>query len=222
MRKIKKTVLLLLILLPNTVFAECTKEEINYFKRIENNYKINYEYNKDTKDYTVTFYSPEPDKYEYMIYSEKENFTNCDAVSEKETVCHNVQANEYYIEILGQTTTCTDALKDLTINLSRYNNFSEDPLCEGIEEFVLCQPTYDKELDYDTFVSRINTYKKTKQKEIKEDIANDKKDNQIISNITNYLKENIFQIIIIIMFSVAIIVTIILTAKSMRKSRRLE
>ena len=68
-------------MLPNIIYADCTTNEISYFKRIEDDYKITYTNNKDTKDYTVTFYSPEPDKYEYMIYAESEQFNNCDAIS---------------------------------------------------------------------------------------------------------------------------------------------
>ena len=223
MNKTKMLIIaLLFILLPNIIYADCTKEEIDYFKRIENGYKISYEYNKDSKNYTVTFYSPEPDKYEYMIYTEQKNLQNCDGISDNETICHNVLPNEYYIEILGQTASCKDSVKEITLNLSRYNNFSDDPLCEGIEEFVLCQPTYDKEIDYDTFVSRVNTYKKTKKNEQKENTEENKKDNQVIDNISKFLEDNLFQIIIIIVFVIVITITIILTAKSIRKSRRLE
>ena len=213
--------ILLFIMLPNIIYADCTTDEISYFKRIEDDYKITYTYNKDTKDYTVTFYSPEPDKYEYMIYAESEQFNNCDAISERETKCNNVAPDEYYIEILGQTNTCNDTMKEITLNITRKNSYVDDPLCEGIEEFVLCQPNYEKELDYETFVSRVNTYKKTKQKTIEDEVI-EEDNNKFINNILNLIKENIFQIIIVIVFLTIIIVTIILTVKSIRKSRRLE
>ena len=98
-------------------------------------------------------------------------------------------------------------------------------MCEGIEEFVLCQPTYDKEIDYDTFVSRVNTYKKTKQEKVVDEPQKEtenKKINVIINNILKFIQDNLFTITIITVFAIAIIVTIILTAKKIKKSRRLE
>ena len=60
------TSLLFLINIPNT-YASCTQEELNEFKKIENEYKVTYEFNKDTKDYTMTLYSPLPYKYNYYL-----------------------------------------------------------------------------------------------------------------------------------------------------------
>ena len=121
------------------------------------------------------------------------------------------------MKIFGNTKECDELLKTINLNLAPYNKYSEDSLCEGIEEFVLCQPTYDKEIDRETFESRINTYKRTKNKnqktpEIKQE------ENEILVRV----KENLVQIIIILIFIILIVITAIVTIKSIRKSRRLE
>ena len=131
--------------------------------------------------------------------------------------CYNCKPQKYDIYIIGQTEQFDDILKAITLNLP-YNSLSEDPICEGIEEFVLCQPTYSKEIDYDTFVSRVNTYKKSKVTQSSSNNNNSNKENELIT----YIKENLLTIITISIFIILVIITIILTARSIKKSRRLE
>ena len=219
---IKKRLLTLLslsLLIPSIIYADCTKEEINNFKKLGDNYKITYEFNKDTKLYILTFYSPNPDMYDF-ISEDASVFSNCEVVDDKTATCNDIRSGEYNFEIVGVTTECNMTFKKIEIKLPKYNQYSEDPLCDGIEEFVLCQPTYDKEIDYETFVSRINSYKKNHQSNsTNNNIENTEKEE---SKIIKYIKDNLFQIIIVTVFIILVIITIILTAKSIKKSRRLE
>ncbi len=208
--------LLILLLLPITTKAYCTDEEKLYFKEIEDEYKVTYELNKETKNYTIKFYNAEPDRYTLGIYGVVDDNVKYKSISDNEEEYANIKPGEYKLGVFGVTKECDEAVKTFKLNLQKYNNFSEDPLCEGIEEFVLCQPTYDKEIDYETFVSRVNTYKKTQEKK---QATIDKKDN---NQMVEFIENNLFQIIIIGVFITAVIVTIILTAKSVKKSRRLE
>lgn len=212
------TVLSLFILFPSIIYADCTDEEVKHFKEIEKDYKVTYEFNKDTKDYKVTFYSPEPDMYDYYWFSESLD-SKCKVIDDKTIDCNNVIPDTYEIEIIGVTDSCYDTLKKSNLKLPKYNNYSSDPLCEGIEEFVLCSPTYDKNIDYDTFVSRVNTYKKNLNNQKEPDEINT---NQNENKLLEYIEDNLFQIIIITVFIIMLVITIILTAKSIRKSRRLE
>lgn len=216
MKKNKKIILftILSLLFSTNVYASCTEEEINDFKKIEDEYKITYEFNKETKDYTVIFIRKEPDRFDYYIDS---TGIKCDDINENKAQCFNFKPQKYDIYIIGQTEECDDILKTITLNLP-YNSLSEDPICEGIEEFVLCQPTYSKEIDYDTFVSRVNTYKKSKVTQSSSNNNNSNKENELIT----YIKENLLTIITISIFIILVIITIILTARSIKKSRRLE
>lgn len=210
------TTLSLFIMLPSITYAECTPEEIKHFKEIEDEYKVTYEFNKETKDYTIKLFMPEPSKYTFAAY--EDGNIKCEKINENERQCNSIPPGEYEIFIIGSNETCRGELKTINLKLAKYNHYSDDPLCNGIEEFVLCQPTYSKEIDYETFASRVNTYKKTKQKEQEANINEDKENNKVL----NYIKANLFNIIIITVFSVSIIITIILTAKALKKSRRLE
>ena len=223
MNKLKQLVIapILFVLLPNAIYADCTPEEKKHFSEIEKEYTVSYEYKRDEESYTINLYNPEPDNYDYVLYGSETLRTNCREINKNEATCENLPNVNYYFEIIGITDTCDSTLKEIYLDLSKQNKYWNDPLCEGIEDFVLCQPTYDKEIDYDTFVSRVNTYKKTKQREATKE-EEGKKSNGVIDKVTNFLKENLFQIIISVVFVIAIVVTVILTAKSIRKSRRLE
>lgn len=220
MKKLKLLVFFFsFILLPNVIYAGCTKDEINYFKRIEDKYRVTYEFNKASMNYDVYLYTYENDLYAFNLsdYQDKINaiYEEDDYVVIQLT---NIEPGAMTITIIGATDTCDSTLKKYDINLAPYNYYSEDPLCEGIEEFYLCQTTYDKEIDYDTFVSRVETYKKNRVTTTVK--ANNKYFDKNI--IIEFIQENIFEIIVGTIFTIVIIITIILTAKSIKKRRRLE
>lgn len=201
-------------------YAACTKEDYDAFKKVEDEYTVKYSFNKETKDYIVTFYGTMFDKYGYTT-PEKMNLEKLVTSTNTSFAYSGIKSGEYVIEVLGYTEECQETLKTITLKLPKYNSLSEDPLCEGIEEFVLCQPTYDKDIDYETFVSRVNTYKKTKEKE-PEEIIEEPEETKPIEELLEYIKNNLFQIIVITVFIILLIITTIITAKSIRKSRRLE
>ena len=210
------TTLSLFIMLPSITYAECASDEVKHFKEIEDKYHYSYKIDEQTKKYTITFYSEEADRYDYAfsdIYD-----SNCTIIDDKMIECSNVEPGSYDIAIVGTSDSCDAILKTEKIKLARYNEYSNDPLCEGIEEFVLCQKTYDKDIDYDTFASRVNTYKKTKNSQQETSNVEDKEKNEIII----FIEKNLLKIIIITSFGIAVIVSLILTIKSVKKSRRLE
>lgn len=215
----------LFLLLPHTSYADCTKEEIEHFKEIEDEYKVTYEFDENTQKYTVMLHSKDVRKYA-LIYQDYETMVNAEYYengNELDFKIKNFNPGTYEFIIAGQTDTCKDILKRINVKLDKYNELSKNELCEGIEEFVLCQPTYDKEISYEEFVSRVNTYKKTKSK--KETIDGNKNNNSIdkkISIVTDFIKANLQNIVIIAIFIIITIIAIILFAKSYKKSRRLE
>lgn len=225
MKKNKYIIATLMLFLLNiqTTHAACTQEEIDAFKKIEDKYTVKYEFNKETKDYKIMINVP---LFEQFGFSIDKNMNQIKFESKEGTLYtySGIQPGEYKIEIIGSTVTCQDVFKTIDLKLAKYNKYSEDPLCEGIEEFVLCSTTYNREIDYETFKSRIETYKKSKLKketEIKSDTEIEKESDQL-DYIINYIKVNLIAIIIIVVFIILLITTIIITAKSIRKSRRLE
>ena len=65
-RKILLTLISFITFTPE-IYAECTNEDFNDFKKISDEYKVTYEYNQETKLYDIIFYEPQPDKYVFVI-----------------------------------------------------------------------------------------------------------------------------------------------------------
>jgi len=214
-------ILILSLLCPLKIKAACTEEEKKEFKKIEDEYKITYEFDTETKDYNLFLYFPKTNLYSYAFTEEM--FNKMELVENSTNVVKypNVNSGNHEFYVVGKTSSCNEVLKTIEIKLPKYNKYSEDPLCNGIEEFVLCHPTYDKDIDYETFVSRVNSYKKKLEKE-EQQKTDDIVEEDDAAKTIKYIKENLLQIIIIAVFVIVVIITTILTFNSIKKSRRLE
>lgn len=217
------------------VYANCTDYEINHFKEIESKCTVTYDYDKVNNKNIIKYYNPEPQTYEYRIVTDADANAN---VVIKRIDNYNYEAigdinATFTIEVIGKSSTCDDVLKTITVNPPQPNGYAEDELCKGIEDFILCQPDYDKTITREEFESRVESYKKTLEKDDDNSSnpnnsnSQDNKNNQeekknFLGNIIDYIKNNWLQVLIITIFIILIIVTIIITIISTRKSRRLE
>ena len=219
MKKFLIFTLVSLIVNTNIIYAECTTKDTEYFKSIEDKYQITYDFDKETKTYILNLSYGDISSFSYVILGDNIDDINSTVTKDK-IIITNVTPGEYTIHITGATQSCNDIVKTEEITLPKYNEYAFDPACEGIEEFVLCSPTYDKKLDYNTFISRVNSYKKSK--------ANDdnKKDNtEEKLTITEWLKNNSQYIIYGVIGIIGLIIIIIIVKviyNRERKRRRLE
>lgn len=198
----------------NNVYASCSQETLEEFAKVEDQYTITYEFNRDTKDYTITigYY----DLYKFNVeFDPKIDISNIRFLENNTITIKNISPNEYTFNIINS---CFEVIKEENIVIPKYNIYFDDPACEGIEDFYLCQPSYEKEIDYDTFLSRINTYKKKLQKEEQEN-KNEKSQQE---SPTDFINNNLSTIIIVTVFVILVIITSIISFKSIKKSRGFE
>lgn len=215
----KKKYILLTLMLSliniNNVYASCSQETLEEFAKVEDQYTITYEFNRDTKDYTITIGYYDLNKFN-VEFDAKIDIRNIRFLENNTIIIKNISPNEYTFNIINS---CFAVLKEENIVIPKYNIYFDDPACEGIEDFYLCQPSYEKEIDYDTFLSRINTYKKKLQKE-EQDINDENKKNE--SSVSNFISDNLSTILIVMVFVILVIITGIVTFKSIKKSRGFE
>ena len=143
----------------DNVYADgaCNNDDKKEFREYSKDFKVTYEFNLETKDYTVTTYNPKPDKYRYII-SDVPFIIAKNEIIENKTIYSNIPAGKYLIKVFENEGGCLSILKEIEIDMPQYNIYYQDPLCEGIEEFVLCQPTYKREIDRETFEYRKNVH----------------------------------------------------------------
>lgn len=219
MKKIITIILVSLIINTNIIYAECTIEEQEYYKSIEDKYQTTYVFDKESRTYTMTLTYGDISTFTYIIDNSAIEYANIESYDDR-MVISNLIPGKYGIYVVGTTDSCDDLFKTEEITLPEYNQYAYDPVCEGIEEFVLCSPTYDKELDYDIFISRVNSYKKNKANQDKTDNNTEEK-----PTIKEWFKDNymyfIYAIIgIVVLLIIALIIKVIYNHE--RKRRRLE
>ena len=219
MKKIITIILVSLIINTNIIYAECTTEEQEYYKSIEDKYQTTYVFDKESRTYTMTLTYGDMSAFSYITENAAIENANTEVFDDR-VVISNLVPGQYIISVEGVTDSCNDVFKTEEITLPEYNQYAYDPVCEGIEEFVLCSPTYDKELDYDTFISRVNSYKKNKANQDKTDNNTEEK-----PTIKEWIKDNymyfIYAIIgIVVLLIIALIIKVIYNHE--RKRRRLE
>lgn len=213
--------IMLSLLCMNNVYAGCTEEIKNEYQNIKKQYKITTTFDSIDKTYTARIERANTDKFRYTtaIMSQYK----CENISDTVTECYGLKpGTSFYAYVLGNTKDCDIMFKEEEIYLDKLNKFYGDPLCSGIEEFVLCQEVYDREITRETFEYRINKYKESKEQKYQEELKKQEEENKVTNKISTYIKENTTQVIIIIIFIILLITTIIVGYKSMKKSRRLE
>ena len=233
MNKLKNTLLtvLLLITLPTMTYADCQSN----FEKDEPNFKVTYEYNKDTDDFTIKIYMMSTLNYRIVINHKFEQFDRVMNGNQQILILKNYKNSTYAYAIKGNYGECEDVIvKEEKLVLKKTNPYVNDPLCKGNEDFILCQEdyNYDVEVTREAFESRLKAYlesKKTNEHEETNTIENKKDsktektdDSSFITRVINYVKTNLINVIAITVFVIAIIATIVLKIKSEIKSRRLE
>lgn len=219
MKKIIMITLVSLIVNTNIIYAECTTKDTEYFKSIEDKYQVSYEFNKDTRTYTLILTYEDASSFTYGLDGLEIKDTDI-KFSDNKLLIVNLNPGQYTIYVVGASDSCNDIFKTEEITLPQYNQYAYDPACEGIEEFALCSPTYDKYLDYNTFISRVNSYKKNKTNNTTPD-NNVKEENTVLE----WLKDN-YMYFIYATIGIVVLLIIILIIKTIynneRKRRRLE
>ncbi len=231
MNKIKKLLLsiALFIMLPIAVHADCQSD----FKSVEKDFKVSYKYNEDTDDYSVTFVNPYYERYSFVNSTKEELDRAMKTISNGKLVetFDNYKKNEYHYYIVALYNGCNDVIvKEEKLKLVNYNPYADREECKENKDFVLCQKDYDKEIDEETFNSRLEAYLKSKNSTMpsrnnnnsKNDKESKKSDKDIMTLIKDYIEENIVQVIIIATLIVTLIISAIIFIKKAIKSRRLE
>lgn len=223
-RKYLVFLLMLFILFSSKAYASCTESELKEFNDLES--KIKATYYIENNQYIFKIYNPAPTLFKYDIYSTAR--IQCEVIDDNNMTCVSADEIKYDIIVIGKN--CKDTVE--APEVKKYNKFSESELCNGIEEFALCQPDYEKEITEEEFKSRVETYKKSLTKgdnskdtsnESKNDNSkNDEEKVSIFDKIINYINSHLVIIIAISIFVILATVAIILKVKSFKKSRRLE
>lgn len=164
MKKIILFVTLFFIGLQNTNALFCDYTELATIRKKASQVNItsDFEELEDSVTYTITIYNLQPSQYVVDTTTGKRYmYGNTGSEDSSEIVLTDIQKPGMYKFLVYSTeNTCNDdALNTLFVNLPTYNKYYKDPLCEGIENYKLCQRWFGTSITYAQFQKDIADYK---------------------------------------------------------------
>lgn len=145
------------------VHASCTNEEISSLKKEAEKIKVTYKHLGAVEDdegitvydkFNVTFKNVNDD-----LYIELFNFSYTN-YPENGVIIDTFTTGNWNFDIYSDK--CEMKIKEIKVVLPKFNIYSSDPLCEGIDgnDFALCGKYYDYDISYTTFKEKVESYRK--------------------------------------------------------------
>lgn len=228
-------------IIPNA-YARCGREDMKRITDIANNITVTAQYAKDenghdngnynliinglteeihmveeTTGNAYYYYDPETQEKPEEIYQIEEmvkNINYYNSTANVQITMNNLNSNKYRFKIYYDTCD-SELIRTIVYDLPKYNDYANDPLCEGIneEDLDVCSRKYQDEIDYETFKEKVNEYKEINNL-LTEDDNEQQEEKNIFKQIVDFIKQYYFYIIALI---VLIVITVsIITIKKKR------
>ena len=159
MRKII-VVFILLLLIPITKVegAVCSYSEIARLKKIASNVTVSYDYieNNSSVVFNVTLNNLNDELY----FVDQSNYQRYNYTEEELTISNYRSGQTIRYVFYATDPDCDDTpLYTARVILPTYNQYYKDEVCNGIENYSLCQKWSSHNLTYTNFVQKVNEYK---------------------------------------------------------------
>ncbi len=189
MKKIIKLILFTLILiLPLKVFGACTVDDKIRYLSLASNITTSYDYIEanDRVTFSITIHNVHKDLVVKDTVNNKSYSSNRNDLNNY-TISNLKDGNNYSFSIYAKRGDCSyKLLNTVYVNLPRYNKYYKDPICNGLDNYNLCQRWGEiGNINYETFKEKVEEYKKETvvEEEIKD---NNKKSLSIIESLGDF------------------------------------
>ena len=152
--------LFLVILLPiNAKALSCSNADSVRYQALAQNINYTYDYveENNTVYFNITLSNLSSELYIYDVY--KNSTYN---YSQNEILLGNYKPGKTFkFKVYSTNTSCSDVLYTIYISTPYYNSYYSHPLCNGLDNYKYCQKWTNVTIDYNTFVSAVNSYKES-------------------------------------------------------------
>lgn len=221
MKYIKYMFFTMLLLFLNMFYvnASCTDEEINNLKELADDIKITYKYLGKIEEEDGIFDNQYEVKVKNMpndLFISLYNGTIILTPSDGEIV---TTFNNGTWDLKIYSNNCDTLIDSIEVFIPRFNEYSLDPLCEGIDgdDFPLCGKYYEYEVSYESFKERVNYYRATHNVENVDDEDNVDDTNLIFENLLEYIIK--YRLYIVVSLVILLIILILIIIIQRRKKR---
>jgi len=208
----KKIMLLLLVIIANfiiydNVYAYCDYAELANIKKLSSNISVSYDYVYDTNIDDVSFNITFSNLNGSVIIEDNLGIKHYYNGDSKLTLNNYNDGIKYKFVYSTENTSCINkTLMTNYVNLPKYNSYYNDPVCDKLKDYYMCQMWYQHDLTKIEFDKKISEYAKVINKEENEN-------DDIASNIIDFIMDNYYYFIGLS----AIIIVIIIVRKSSYK-----
>lgn len=223
MKNIKYLIISLFLLCLNFTYvkASCTSEELSSLKEEIKKIKITYKHlgeiinddgSKSYDKFLVTAKNIPEGVYVHLSPMTEENFDeSTDDLKIKLTT------GTWYYNMYSSK--CETVVDIITVKLPRFNIYSLDPLCEGIDsdDFQLCSKYYEYEFSRETFEKKVNAYR-AENNIGKTDNNDEKENNNILKTILDFIEN--YNLFIAGGLTIVLIILIVIIVISKKKKRK--
>ena len=223
MKNIKYLILSIFILCLNFTYVKafCTSEELSTLKKEAEKIKVTYKHlGKVETEEGVSYNNFDvtvkniPDNFYILILDGTMKLTPTNQI-----IIETFNSGTWNFEIYANE--CDEKIDEIKVKIPRFNIYSLDPLCEGIngEDFPLCGKYYEYYVNYEDFQMRVNQYRQNHKIETDNKIIEEENFNiqKLFSKILNYI--NKYQLYIVISLIVILIMLAIIIIKNKKKKR---
>lgn len=224
MKNVKYILFTILFIFMNVFYvnASCTNEEFQSLVDLAKDIKITYKHkgkfviNNDGET-QVDYYS-----FDVVVKNIYDDFyitylDDTESLEIKDETAQVVLSNgNWFFSIYSKK--CNEKVYDINVFLPRFNIYSLNPLCEGIDgdDFALCGKYYEYDVDYDNFVARVNHYRVTHKINNDDNVDVEEENDSIeliIDKLLNFILTNRLYILIILAVILVILLIISITKR---------
>lgn len=222
MKNIKYMLITIIFLFINIFYvnASCTSEEIQELKDLAKDIKITYKHKGKVITDEGVFYNLFDIKVKNIdndMYVSVDNGNMILNPVESEIV-ETFNNGTWNFDVYSNK--CEEKINTIKVYIPRFNVYSLDPLCEGIDgdDFALCGKYYEYDVKYDNFVARVKHYRATYKIDDSKEV--EKEENRV-EMVFNYILEFIVKYkLYIIISAVVILITIVITIIIKKNKKR--
>ncbi len=208
----KKILLLILLCIPYTKVNAfyCTYQQQARLKGLATNINISYDFDEKSKTFTFNLINLNKEIYFIDTTNDKTYTYTKNEIELKGYKSGQKVKFEFYSNVEF----CDKVLYTYIVTLPTYNPYYKDKVCNGVENYNLCQKWTSHNLSKSAFKEKVNEYKKSLEKS-QEEIQEKKEENQIsfLDNLIKFLL-NYYYVFLILIFTIFIVISIINNKKS--------
>ena len=154
------TILVLILLVPTVKVKalSCSYSELDKLKKIASN--VNISNDCIEQDNNVTFTVTLNNLNEEIYFVDMTDYQTYNYENEELTISGYRSGQTVRYVFYATDSRCQqEALYTARVSFPSYNRYYQDQVCEGIENFSLCQKWSSQNLSYESFLNKVNEYK---------------------------------------------------------------